>query len=202
VNRLSLRYRIEQALDRVATALEWFQLLGVVRWLARPLLIRADLRPQPVIVVLCGGCRSTGTLNEATCVRVEHGVDLWRCGLAPVLVLSGGRRTPHRPSCAPRMKVLAERLGVPAAQMIVEDRSSRTTENAREVAQLLHDLHVSSVLLVTSPVHMRRAKLCFEKQGLAVSCAPTPGRTQGARFAREVLHEYIGLAYYRAQGWV
>jgi uncharacterized SAM-binding protein YcdF (DUF218 family) len=100
------------------------------------------------------------------------------------------------------MKALAEGFGVSAGQIVVEDRSSRTTENAAEVAALLRALGASSMLLVTSPFHMRRAKLCFEKQGLDVACAPTPRMGHGALLAKEVLHEYLGLAYYRAQGWV
>jgi uncharacterized SAM-binding protein YcdF (DUF218 family) len=199
---LHLRQRIERALDTIGVVAERFRLTRLAAWLARPLLVAPDLRPQPFIVVLCGGCRSTGRLNEATCTRVEYGVQLYRRGLAPRLILSGGRRTPHRPSCAPRMKALAEQLGVSPDQMIVEDRSSRTSENAREVAQLLRGFAIREVLLVTGPLHMRRARLCFEKHGVRVACAPAPGTAHGALLAKEVLHEYLGLAYYRVQGWV
>jgi uncharacterized SAM-binding protein YcdF (DUF218 family) len=202
MSHFALRHRVERALDRIGAVAESWGLVRAVVWLARPLLVEADLRPLPFIVVLCGGCRSTGKLNDASCARVEYGVELWRRGLGHTLILSGGRRTPHRPSCAPRMKALAEGFGVSAGQIVVEDRSSRTTENAAEVAALLRALGASSMLLVTSPFHMRRAKLCFEKQGLDVACAPTPRMGHGALLAKEVLHEYLGLAYYRAQGWV
>lgn len=198
----TLRSRVERALDVVAATMERLHMIGLVERLARPLLVADALRPQPAIVVLCGGCRASGTLNDATCARVEHGVDLWRRGLAPSLVLSGGRRTPYRPSCAPRMQALAEQLGVDARHIVVEDRSARTTENAREVAQLLRARAISSLLLVTSAVHMRRAKLCFEHEGLEVSCAPVPPRVHDARFVRDVFHEYLGLAYYRVQRWI
>jgi uncharacterized SAM-binding protein YcdF (DUF218 family) len=100
------------------------------------------------------------------------------------------------------MRALAETLGAPIEQLIVEDRSTRTVENAREVASLLRARGARAIVLVTSPLHMRRAKLCFEKQGVEVSCAPTPRGAHEALFAKEVLHEYLGLAYYRAHGWV
>ncbi len=165
-------------------------------------LVTVVSRPRPFIVVLCGGCRFSGQLSEPTVARVEHGVRLFRQGLAPSLVLSGGRWAPHRPACAPRMQALALSLGVPPDRIIVEDRSSRTAENAREVARLVAERGARAILLVTSPVHMRRAKLCFEKQGIEVSCAPTPRTGTEALVAKEVLHEYIGLAYYRALGWI
>lgn len=196
------RYRVERALDAIAGVAEHLGLAWLASTLAKPLLVAEDLRPQPFIVVLCGGCRFSGELNDATCARVQHGAHLFQQGLAPRLILSGGRWAPHRPACAPRMKTLALSLGIPAERIVVEDRSSRTAENAREVTRLLRAHGTDSILLVTSPLHMRRAKLCFERRGVAVSCAPAPFIGQGAFLAKEVLHEYLGLAYYRAHGWV
>ena len=197
------RYRVERALDAISGAAARLGLLRLAPWLARPRLVAEDVRPQPFIVVLCGGCRFSGQLSESTCARVEHGVRLFEQGLAPRLILSGGRWAPHRPACAPRMQALALALGVPPEAIIVENRSTSTAENAREVARLLRPEATPSILLVTSPLHMRRAKLCFEKLGVRVSCAPTPDT--GARsslFVKEALHEYIGLAYYRAHRWI
>ncbi|HEV8439316.1 MAG TPA: YdcF family protein [Methylomirabilota bacterium] len=203
MSRLHLRWRVERMLDAAGATVDRLGLGGLVSWLGRRLLVGEELRARPFIVVLCGGCRSSGRLNEATCRRVEYGVELWRRGLAPSLILSGGRPTPHRPSCAPRMKALAEALGVPASRIMVEDRSRRTIENAREVTKLVRAAGAAAVLLVTSPLHMRRAKLCFEKRGLNVSCAPAAGLpAAGATPTKEVLHEYLGLAYYRAQRWL
>jgi len=154
-------------------------------------------------VVLCGGCRFNGKLSEATVARVQHGVRLFEQGLAPRLILSGGRWAPHRPACAPRMEALARELGVPPGAIIVENQSTRTAENAREVARLLRGEGSPSVLLVTGPLHMRRAKLCFEKAGVRVSCAPAPDTGHRSSLStKEVLHEYIGLAYYRAHRWI
>ncbi len=196
------RYRVERTLDGITAAAARLRLAHLAPWLAGPLLLPEELRPRPFIVVLCGGCRFSGQLSEATCARVEYGVDLFRQGLAPRLILSGGRWAPHRPACAPRMQSLALSLGMRPENILVEDRSSRTAENAREVARLLPAHGARAILLVTSPLHMRRAKLCFEKHGVEVSCAPTPRQPHERLFAKEVLHEYIGLAYYRAVGWI
>jgi uncharacterized SAM-binding protein YcdF (DUF218 family) len=196
------RYRVERALDGISAAGARLGLGPLARGLSRPLLVAADLRPRPFIVVLCGGCRYSGELSAGTSARVEHGVRLFRQGLAPRLILSGGRWAPHRPACAPRMKALAVALGMRAEDIVVEDRSSRTAENAREVALILDGASSRAILLVTSALHMRRATLCFEKHGIEVSCAPAPASSEGALFAKEMLHEYIGLAYYRARGWI
>jgi len=197
------RYRVERALDGISGAAAWLGLLRFLPWLARPLLVAEDVRPQPFIVVLCGGCRFNGRLSESTVVRVEHGVHLFERGLGPRLILSGGRWAPHRPACAPRMQHLALALGIPPEAIIAESESASTAENAREVARLLRAEAIPSILLVTGPLHMRRAKLCFEKLGVRVACAPTPGAGHhSSLLAKEVLHEYLGLAYYRAHHWI
>jgi uncharacterized SAM-binding protein YcdF (DUF218 family) len=193
---------VERALDGISQAAARLGLTSLAPWLATPLLVAEDLQPRPFIVVLCGGCRYSGALSEVTCARVEHGVRLFRQGLAPRIILSGGRWAPHRPACAPRMRAHAVALGLRPDDILVEDRSTRTAENAREVARLLGEHGARAILLVTSPVHMRRAKLCFERQGIQVSCAPTPYRARGPLFAKEILHEYVGLAYYRMQRWI
>ena len=197
-----LRRRVEHVLDVVGTVAAHIGLAPVASWLARPLLLAPDIAPRPAIVVLCGGCRFSGHLNEATCARVAYGVRLFREDLSTWLVLSGGRHTPARPNCALRMKTLAIELGAPPARILVEDRSSRTAENAREVARVLRATKVDAVLLVTGPLHMRRARRCFERQGIAVSCAPVPYMSQGSLLVKEVVHEYLGLAYYTVRNWV
>jgi uncharacterized SAM-binding protein YcdF (DUF218 family) len=198
---LRWRRRVEHALDVLGLVADRLGLARLATWLARPLLLPADVRPAAVIVVLCGGCRFNGRLNEATSARVAHGVQLFEQGLAPRVILSGGRATPHRPRCAPRMRTLAVDLGLPADRITVEDRSSRTVENAREVARLLGRVDKPGILLVTGPLHMRRARRCFERQGVAVACAPVPRMSVGGLLVKEVIHEYVGLAYYALRRW-
>jgi uncharacterized SAM-binding protein YcdF (DUF218 family) len=175
-------------------------------WLGRPLEVKADLGPRPFVAVLSGGVRSTGRLNATTLARVEWAVELHRRGLGRRLVMSGGPRRPGRPPSAPAMKDLAVQLGVPPGDVLVEEVSSRTAENAREVAAILRAEGASSALVVTSALHARRAKLCFEREGIAVGMAPVP-RIQGepperSSLLSQLLHEYAGLFYYRWRGWL
>lgn len=157
------------------------------------------------MVVLSGGVRSTGLLNATTVARVRHAVSLLHAGSAEVLIVSGGPRRRGRPSAAPAMRALAERLGVARERILVEERSSRTSENAREVARLLGD-GTREVLLVTSALHMRRAVLCFRRHGIVAAPAPVPHvpgeDPERATVVGQTLHELIGLAYYRFAGWV
>jgi uncharacterized SAM-binding protein YcdF (DUF218 family) len=201
-----VRRRIERGIEWLGAAAQRLGVDALARHLARPLAVAPDLRSRRFVVVLSGGIRSAGHLNATTVARVHHAVALLRDGRGEVLVVSGGPRRRGRPSAAPAMRALAEELGVEPARILVEGRSSRTSENAREVVRLLPDAARDDVLLVTSALHMRRAMLCFARHGFDVGAAPVavadgedPPRKS---LVTQSLHEYLGLAYYRALGWI
>jgi len=206
----SVEVRLRRRVERTVEALgAWAVAAGVDRFarcLARPLAVAPERCARRFVVVLSGGIRSTGDLNATTRARVRHAAALLRAGRGETLVVSGGPRRRGRPSAAPAMRALAAALGVEPARILVEARSSCTAENAREVASLVLACGERDVLLVTSALHMRRAKLCFERCGLRVAAAPVP-RAPGeppvrASLVAQTLHEYIGMAYYRAAGWI
>ena len=200
------RLRVEHAIEGLGGLAVRSRLDRAAARLARPLRVTPQLRPAEFIVVLSGGIRSTGHLNATTVARVREGVTLFRRGLAPRMIMSGGPRRPGRPSSAPHMRALATALGVPLEHILVEDRSSRTAENAREVARLVPDGTASPILLVSSALHLRRAKLCFERSGMTVfpvPVEPAPDEPVERRSATaQLLHEILGLAYYRLLGWL
>ncbi|MGH7048893.1 MAG: YdcF family protein, partial [Stellaceae bacterium] len=79
--------------------------------------------------------------------RVTRGIEVFRQGVAPVLVLSGGGAGSVPESEV--MRTLARDAGVPEAALLVEPRSRNTFENARETAQLLHARGINAVILVS-----------------------------------------------------
>ena len=203
---IRLRRRFENLFESLGERAVELGVDSSAGWLARPLEVVPDLRPHPYIIVLSGGIRSTGRLNATTVARVAWAVDLHRRSLGQKVVMSGGPRRPGRPSSAPAMKRLAIDLGVPDEDVLTEGASSRTAENARDVAALIGGRGRTSALLVTSRLHMRRARLCFERSGIDVSPAPVP-RIEGepperSSILTQLLHEYTGLLYYRLRGWL
>lgn len=200
------RRRVERAVESLGQRAVDLGLDPLAGRIAGPLEVEADLRPRPWIVVLSGGITSKGLLNATTRARVEWAAQLHQEGLAERLVVSGGPRRPGRPPSGPPMRDLAIACGVPPDRIAIEGHSSRTSENAEEVASLVRSHGEASILLVTSPLHMRRAKLCFEKHGIEVGAAPVP-RIEGeaperASLVSQALHEYIGLVYYALRRWI
>ena len=157
------------------------------------------LRMADVIVVL--GNRpptdADGNVMPETRRRVEAGVELFEAGLAEGMVMSGGP-APHGRVEAEVMRDLAVELGVPASAIRIEGRSRDTIENARNTLALLCDGPrpcCPSIIVVSSPYHLRRARYLFECAGARVQTAASedPGGSYGRRFA--LSERMVSFAY-------
>jgi uncharacterized SAM-binding protein YcdF (DUF218 family) len=95
-----------------------------------------------------------------TAQRTQEAVELYQDGLAPLIIFSGAARD-QGVSNAEAMKNLAIKSGVPSEKILVEEKAQDTFDNARFVRDLLAEQKISSIILVTSPYHQRRAYLTF-----------------------------------------
>jgi len=106
--------------------------------------------------------------------RFEAEMALFQAGKAPVLVCTGGW-VPWSPGARPEGEVLAERavvLGVPRSHRLVTNKIANTADEARAVALQLRELPSTSanapIILVTSALHMRRARVLCTRAGFQV----------------------------------
>jgi uncharacterized SAM-binding protein YcdF (DUF218 family) len=168
----------------------------VARLLEAPLAIGdSPAEPRDAIVVLGAPLSPRGELTPILAERVAAAAALYHAGGAPLVVASGG--VTHG---APRAEadVLAEALraaGVP--DVLVENRSRTTAENARYTAELLAPRGARSVWLVTQPFHSRRAELLFRRAAFDVRAWHIEDSVQyrdRARATRWLMREYAAWA--------
>lgn len=139
-----------------------------------------QLIPQAKVMVVLGGSvsgprpplRPDPDLNAAA-DRLWHAARLYHAGKAPRLLLSGGILRTGDGSEAEAMQRFLLDMGVPATAIELEAGSNNTSSNALLTAQLLKTEGVDTIILVTSALHMPRARSNFEKAGLKVIPAPT-----------------------------
>ena len=172
-------------------------------------------------IVLLGGAMRGDThmstladLNQQA-DRLVYATALYKAGKAPVILLTGGASPDNRPE-AQQMRDILRVMGVPVQDMLLENQSRDTHDNAVYSAELLKARDMQRVLLVTSAFHMRRAEALFSRQGLEVVPAPTdfqrpvgtsvvPGWLPGVgNLGRttHALHEIAGYWAYRWRGWL
>jgi uncharacterized SAM-binding protein YcdF (DUF218 family) len=165
-----------------------------------------QLAPSDAIVVLGGDLTPDGWLDTAGSRRLLHGILLYHRGLAPLLVLSGGppRRGPGEAEVRER---IAREMGVPPGSTLAVVGANTTREEAVLVGAALRARGVRSILLVSGPFHLVRARAVFARQGLEVRAAPVEdvdleAEKPGSRLvlARALAQEVAGWLYYRMVG--
>lgn len=135
----------------------------------------------------------------------------WRS--LPVLASGGSPRAAQHQADSYAMREFLIHQDVAPSMIWVEDRSRSTAENASYSAAILNSKGIRKIVLVTDVVHMRRAQKCFEKLGFSVIPAPCGFRPvyefephdalpdwRAISWNEEMLHEFLGLAWYWVRG--
>ncbi|MDD4179932.1 MAG: YdcF family protein [Candidatus Margulisbacteria bacterium] len=173
-----------------------------LNYLGKRLVIQDKLAKADIIIILGGD-------NNGE--RAEQGIALYRAGYAPKLLMSGGPLA-WRLTYAEWMKKQVVESGIPAAAIILQDKSRSTIEDAKFTLPLLKQYNIKSVILVTSPMHTRRAKRVFTRLlkpaniGLIVYPAQKSGFNPDRWWTRHedlssVVWEYVSSVLYFVKGY-
>jgi len=155
-------------------------------------------------------------LGQATYERCHYAARLYRQAGRCRVVLSGGKVdwSARGPTFAAAMRDFMIEVGVRPDDLILEEKSSTTFENAAFSKPLLGDLAGVRVFLVTDASHMGRSQRCFRAQGVDVIPAPCNHHALNWEFAPTnfvpaasgilavdtAAHEWLGCVWYRLRG--
>jgi len=132
-----------------------------------------DAGPVDAIVVL-GAAQYDGRPSRQLAARLDHVVTLWDQGLSPRVVVTGGKQEGDRFTEAEASRNYLVDRGVPAEAILAEDTSHNTYDSLAAVAEVLDEVGVTRVLLVTDPFHTARSELIAGEVGLDAQSSPTP----------------------------
>ena len=142
--------------------------------------------------------------------RLAPAESLWRAGLAPRIFVAGGTTGPASRSEAEAGREWLLARGIPEVAILLEDRSQHTLENLFNVRIEMRAQGWTTLLIVSDPLHLARAKATARGLDLAVRCCPAPAAPPRpgslgwwARAATEgfLLHWYhTGMLYSRLLG--
>jgi uncharacterized SAM-binding protein YcdF (DUF218 family) len=134
--------------------------------------MRDTARPAGAIVVL-GAAQYVGHPSPVLRARLEHAVALWRKGLAPRMILTGGTGEGDTTSEAAVGRRFVVQQGVPESAVVLEAKGRTTTESMRAVAAMMHAQQNDTVILVSDPFHMLRLSILGRRLGLVPLVSPT-----------------------------
>ncbi|MES2789489.1 MAG: YdcF family protein [Planctomycetota bacterium] len=134
-------------------------------------------RPADVIVVFGAKVFADGRLSSALEERVLTGCELYRTGLAPHIVFSGGPGVGEIHETA-AMRQRALELGVPSEAITLDSDGWDTDSTAENVVELIRRRKWKRVLAVSQFFHLPRIKLAFHRHGSEVYTVPSVRRYQ------------------------
>jgi uncharacterized SAM-binding protein YcdF (DUF218 family) len=134
---------------------------------------KQELRSSDAIIVF-GAAEYDGRPSPVFRARLDHANELFRQGLAPVVITTGGSAADPKFSEGGVGHDYLMRKGVPESALIAETQASDTAESAERVAAIMRENHMNSCLAVSDAYHMFRIRMLLMHQGLRVFLAPRP----------------------------
>lgn len=133
-----------------------------------------ELHPADAIVVF-GAAEYAGHPSPVLRARLDHAYDLFRLGLAPVVITTGGAAAdPSFSEGGVGLDYLKHR-GIPERNLIAETQGSDTAQSAVRVAVIMRANGLHSCVAVSDAYHVFRIKRLLQHQGIGpVYVAPRP----------------------------
>jgi uncharacterized SAM-binding protein YcdF (DUF218 family) len=161
---------------------------------------RDDARAAEAIVVL-GAAQYDGVPSPVLAARLDHALELWQDGYAPVIVVTGGKQEGDRfTEATAAANYLIER-GVPDDAILREVDGTSTWESLAASARFLRERGLEDVLIVSDPYHVLRSVETARELGLDARGSPADSPVTGWTEKQKMVKEAAGVALGRIIGY-
>lgn len=106
--------------------------------------------------------------------RIKHAIDLYKTGQVNSIIFTGGVGKSDQLAESVSAKEYAIEQGVAEKYIYCETWSTITYENLKGALEIVEEQKIERVLLVSDPLHMKRAMLMAKDLGLNAYSSPTP----------------------------
>ncbi|MDQ3443803.1 MAG: YdcF family protein [Chloroflexota bacterium] len=151
---------------------------------------------QADAIVVLGAAQYNGRPSEVFRARLDHALNLYQEGYAPLIVLTGGKQPGDAYTEAETGEQYLLDRGVPASSLRFENQGRDTWQSMRGVAEVLDGSGAESLLIVSDGFHLLRSELMARELGFTAygsAAAGSPIQSwSGAEFAY-VIRETGGI---------
>ncbi len=105
--------------------------------------------------------------------RVNHAIDLYRSRKVRKIIFTGGQGSRNEPTESAAARHYAIQNGVALEDILIEEKSHNTYENLFYAKQVADAQGLKTVLIVSDPLHMKRAVVMAKDIGLVAYPSPT-----------------------------
>jgi uncharacterized SAM-binding protein YcdF (DUF218 family) len=152
-------------------------------------------------IVVFGAAEYSGRPSPVYRARLDHAFDLFRRGVAPVVITTGGAAAdPSFSEGGVGHDYLMGR-GIPDASLIAETQGTDTAQSAERVAVIMRVNHMRSCVAVSDAYHVFRIRKLLQHQNLQVYIAPRPDSRPHSAWQRgvAVVREAASFLLWRLQ---
>ena len=132
-----------------------------------------QLHPADVIVVF-GAAEYDGHPSPVLRARLDHAFDLYKQGLAPIVIVTGGAGGDANYTEGGVGHDYLMQRGIPENNVIAETLGTDTAQSAARVAGIMRENHMRTCIAVSDEYHVFRVRKMLEREGIKVYLAPRP----------------------------
>jgi uncharacterized SAM-binding protein YcdF (DUF218 family) len=153
-------------------------------------------------IVVFGAAEYAGRPSPVYRARLDHGFELFRKGMAPVVITTGGAGLDPDFSEGGVGRDYLLRRGIPEQDLIAETQSSDTSQSAERVTNIMRANGMRSCIAVSDAYHVFRIRALLEHEGVQVEVAPRPESRPKSLWQRfvAVMREAMSYLAWKA-GW-
>lgn len=165
---------------------------------------RADEARDADAIVVLGAAQYDGRPSPVLQRRLDHALELYGEGIAPTIVVTGGRRAGDRFTEATTGYNYLRAHGVPDPAIRKEVQGSSTYESLAATSRFLHAEGIRRVVLISDRAPSKRMKGIAEEVGLEAHVSPVGAPAPLTSLMRETVGVSLGrfIGYRRLDGIV
>jgi uncharacterized SAM-binding protein YcdF (DUF218 family) len=166
-----MRRRLRRiAIWLLIAGLSWCVVLGTIVWRYGT----HDQATKSDCIIVLGAAVQGTTASPVFEERIRHGMSLYDSGYAPKLLFTGGIGDGQIHSEASVGRSIAIQHGIPVGDILVEEKSRTTQQNLSEALAVMRQHGIGSAVVVSDPLHMKRAMMMADDLGITATSSPTP----------------------------
>ncbi|MBW3589989.1 MAG: YdcF family protein [Actinobacteria bacterium] len=157
---------------------------------------KLDERPKSDAIIVMGAAQYDGRPSAVFQSRLDHARTLYDSGVAPLIVVLGGKREGDRFTEAQAGAAYLEKE-LPVEDVTGVKAGNTTLDSLKVFTGLAQDREIQKIVIVSDPLHLARSKEMAGDLGfdVSVSASKTPSSEEAER--NSLIRETFVLTYYR-----
>jgi uncharacterized SAM-binding protein YcdF (DUF218 family) len=135
---------------------------------------KVDNKQPADVAIILGAGATDESISPVFQERINHGISLYQNNYVKKLIFTGGTGKGNQNSDAYIAMQYAIKQGVPANDILLEEKSTITQENIKNAKDIMDKNSYHTAIIVSDPLHMKRAVLMAENYKIDCYSSPTP----------------------------